>query len=105
MLARWMRQASRASESLPHARWQIAFAVPVESVTPNRSRVSSVIPRREIRYAAVNVTTAACNRDPNGDPATSAGSRALVRARHERQRNWCVRCSVQITLIGGNSAT
>jgi hypothetical protein len=57
------------------------------TVTPNRSRASSVIPRREIRYAAVNATIAACNRVPNGDPATAAGSWALVRARQQRQRN------------------
>jgi IS5 family transposase len=53
-----------------------------------------VIPRRETRYAAVNITNAACNRRPNGEPAISSGARALVRARQHRQRNWCVRCSV-----------
>ena len=37
--------------------------------------------------------------------AICSGNRALVRARQCRQRNWCVRCSVQITLIGGSSAT
>ena len=40
---------------------------------------------------AVNVTTAACNLGPNADPAISAGNRAVVRSRHSRQRNWCVR--------------
>jgi hypothetical protein len=34
-----------------------------------------------------NATIAACNRDPNGDPVTEAGSGALVRARQCRQRN------------------
>ena len=36
----------------------LTSTAPVHSVTPNRSRASSVIPRREIRYPAVNVTTA-----------------------------------------------
>ena len=52
--------------SASEARWQIASTAPVESVTPNRSRASSTIPRREIRCRAVNVTTAACNLGPNG---------------------------------------
>jgi hypothetical protein len=53
----------------------------------------------------VNVTSAACNRGPNGETATCSGTQALVRARQCRQRNWCVRCSRKTTLIGGNSAT
>ena len=64
------------------ARWQIASALPVESVTPNRSCASSAIPRREIRCRAVNVTTAACNRGPNAQTpigsGTGAGSCAAV---------------------------
>jgi hypothetical protein len=74
-------------------------------VTPNRSRAISLIPRRETRYAAANVTNAAYNRHPNGEEPISCGNRALVRARQCRQRNWCERCSVKTTLIGGNSAT
>jgi len=65
---------------------------------------SSVIPRREIRCRAVNVTTAAWSLGPNADAPIASGNWALVRARQSRQRNWCVRCSVTITLIGGNSA-
>jgi hypothetical protein len=57
------------------------------------------------RCRAVNVTTAACKPGPNADAAISSGKRALVRARQCRQRNWCVRCSLTITLIGGSSAT
>jgi len=67
--------------------------------------VSSEIPRREIRCRAVNVTTAACNLGPNAQAPIGSGNRALVRARQSRQRNWCVRCSVQVTLIGGSSQT
>ncbi|HZU55956.1 MAG TPA: hypothetical protein VFA06_08830 [Actinocrinis sp.] len=74
-------------------------------MTPNRSRASSQIPRRETRCRAVNVTIAAYNRGPNALTAISCGNEALVRARQRRQRKWCVRCSVKITLIGGNSAT
>ena len=84
-------------------RWQIASALPDESVTPNKSRTSSVIPRRETRCRAVNVTIAASNLGPNAQAPIWSGNRALVRARQCRQRNWCVRCSVQTTLIGGNS--
>ena len=61
-------------------------------------------PAAEIRCRAVNVTTAACNRGPNADADQlgnpGAGLRAAV-----RQRNWWVRCSLKITLIGGNSET
>jgi hypothetical protein len=60
---------------------------PIESSTPNRSRASSLTPRREIRYPAVNVTIAACNRGPNADPASPSGNWALVRARQHRQRS------------------
>ena len=87
--------------SKAEARWQIASTLPVESVTPNRSRASSEIPRREIRYPAVNVTTAACNLGPNAEAATCGGNDAVVRSRHWRQRSWCVRCSTTSTLIGG----
>ena len=73
--------------SASEARWQIASTLPVESVTPNRSRASSTIPRRETRCRAVNVTIAACNLAPNGDASISSGNRALVLARQSRQRN------------------
>jgi len=69
------------------ARWQIASTAPVERLAPNRSRVSSQIPRREIRYPAVSVTIAACILGPNGEAPIASGSRALVRARQYRQRN------------------
>jgi hypothetical protein len=46
-----------------------------------------MIPRREIRCRAVNVTTAACNLGPNGEEPIPAGNRALVLARQCRQRN------------------
>ena len=46
-----------------------------------------------------------CNRGPNAEGPSCGPDWALVRARQCRQRNWCVRCSVQITLIGGSSAT
>jgi hypothetical protein len=63
------------------ARWQIASTAPVQSVTPNRSRASSEIPRREIRCRAVNLTTAACNLGLNGDVRMRSGNPALDRAR------------------------
>jgi hypothetical protein len=56
-------------------------------VTPNKSRVSSAIPRREMRCRAVNVTIAASNLGPNPHAPICSGNRALVRARHCRQRN------------------
>ena len=55
-------------------------------------------PAREIRWWAVNVTTAACNLGQNAEPPIATGNRALVRARQCRQSSWCVRCSVQLTL-------
>jgi hypothetical protein len=79
----WQCGPANASE----ARWQIASTAPVPSVTPNRSWASSVIPLREIRCRAVNVTTVAGNLGPNTDAAMSSGNRALVRARQSRQRN------------------
>jgi hypothetical protein len=58
-----------------------------------------------MRCRAVNVTIAACNLGPNGDASISSGNQALAGARQPRQRNWCVRCSTVITLIGGSSTT
>ncbi len=53
----------------------------------------------------VNVTTAACSLVPNAEDPTSAGSRAVVLTWHPGHCNRCVRCSTNITLIGGSSAT
>jgi hypothetical protein len=60
---------------------------------------------REIRCRAIKVTTAACSLGPNAHAPIASGNRALVSARQSGQRSWCVRCSVQNTLIGGSSAT
>ena len=72
---------------------------------PEQVEASSIIPRREIRLRAVNVTNAACKFGPNADPPIPAGSPAVVLAPHSRQPNRWVRCSTKITLIGGSSAT
>ena len=45
----------------------IASTVPVASSTPNSSRASSVVSRRETRLRTASVTTAACSRGPNAD--------------------------------------
>jgi hypothetical protein len=102
-MARWSSTESARCRCGPasasETRWQIASTLPVHSVTPNRSRASSVTPLREIRYPAVNVTTGACNLGRNGDVAMSSGNLALVLARQRQQRrqpNWWVRCSVQV---------
>ena len=50
--------------------------------SPNRSRASSDMSRRETRLRAVSVTTAACKPGPNGEPATPSGSPAAVCACH-----------------------
>ncbi len=46
---------------------------PVEISTPNSSRASSVVSRRETRLRTASVTTAACSRGPNADRGTSLG--------------------------------
>ena len=40
---------------------------PVASSTPNNSRASSLVSRRETRLRTASVTTAACNLGPNAD--------------------------------------
>jgi hypothetical protein len=62
-------------------------------MTPNRSRASSIIPRREIRLPAVKVTSAACKPAPNAEAPTSAASRAVVLVSHPGQCSRWVRCS------------
>jgi hypothetical protein len=93
-------RAASASE----ARWQIASTVPVDRLTPNRSRASSIIPRRGTRLRAVNVTSAACKLGPNADPPIPGGSCAVVRVAQPGQCSLWVRCSTSSTLIGGSSA-
>jgi hypothetical protein len=93
------------SANTAEARWQIASTVPVERRSPNRSRASSDMSRRETRLRAVNVTTAACKPGPNAEPATEVGNAADVFCLQPGQHNLCVRCSKTITAIGGSSAT
>ena len=87
------------------ARWMIASTDPVASSTPNSSRASSVVSRRETRLRTASVTTAACSRGPNAERGTLAGSSARVAAAHSGQQTRCSRCSLTRTAIGGNSAT
>ncbi len=87
------------------ARCTIVSTEPVASSTPNSSRASSVVSRRETRLRTVSVTTAACNLGPNADRDTPAGSSARVSAAQPGQRSRCRRCSVTVTAIGGSSAT
>src|SRR6266511_2352437 len=63
----------------------IASTEPVASSTPNSSRASSVVSRRETRLRTANVTTAACSRGPNADRGTSQGSSARVGLAHAGQ--------------------
>jgi hypothetical protein len=87
------------------ARWMIVSIAPLESATPNSSRASSVVSRRETRFLTASVTTAACSRGPNADRGTSRGSSARVRVAHAGQQTPCSRCSVTRTAVGGSSAT
>jgi len=64
-----------------------------------------MIPRREIRFRVVNVTSPACKFGPNAEPPIPAGSSAVVLVSQLRQPKRWVRCSTKITLIGGSSAT
>ena len=83
----------------------IASTDPVASSTPNSSRASSVVSRRETRFRTASVTTAACSRGPNAERGTLAGSSARVWVAHSGQQTACSRCSLTRTAIGGNSAT
>jgi hypothetical protein len=87
------------------ARWMIAHYHPVANSTPNSSRASSVVSRRETRFLTASVTIAACSRGPNAAPDTPAGSSALVWAAHSGQHTRCSRYSVTLTAIDGSSAT
>ena len=60
------------------ARWMTLSTDPVESSTPNSSRASSVVSRRETRLRTASVTSAACRRGPNEARGTPAGSSARV---------------------------
>jgi hypothetical protein len=86
------------------ARWMIASTEPVESSTPNSSRASSVVSRRETRLRTASVTTAACSRGPNAHRDAARDS-AVVSVAHAGQQTLCSRCSVTLTAIGGSSAT
>ena len=66
------------------ARWMIASTDPVESSTPNSSRASSVVSRRETRLRTASVTTAACSRGPNADRGTRREARPRVTRRARR---------------------
>jgi hypothetical protein len=66
---------------------------------------SSLIPRREIRLRAVKVTSAACKFGPNAESPIAPGISAVVLVPHRRQLSRWVRCSTNVTLIGGSSAT
>jgi len=83
----------------------MASTLPVDSCAPNISPASSPAARREIRLRAVNVTIAARSRGPNADGPSPADSGAVVALPQHEQRSRCVRCSINSTLIGGNSAT
>ena len=86
-------------------RCTIASTEPVESSTPNSSRASSVVSRRDTRCLTASVTTVACNRGPNTDRGSSRGSSARVAVAHSGQQTPCSRCSLTRTAIAGSSAT
>jgi hypothetical protein len=86
------------------ARWTTASTVPVESSTPNSSRASSVVARRETRLRTASVTTAAWSRGPNAH-RDAAGASAVVTDAHSAQQTRCNRYSVTRTAVGGSSAT
>src|SRR5437763_523742 len=50
----------------------IASTEPVANSTPNSSRASSLVSRRETRLRTASATTAACSLGPNADRATFA---------------------------------
>jgi hypothetical protein len=97
-------QAGVRAASASPVRRTIASTVPVESSTPNSSRASSVVSRRETRLRTASVTTAACSLGPNAQ-RDAAGASAVVTVSHSGQQTWCSRCSVTRTAIGGSSAT
>jgi hypothetical protein len=93
------------SASLSAPQLQIASTAPTDKLSPNRSRASSLMSRRETRLRAVSVSIAACSLGPNAEPTTSAGnSAAVLRLQHGQRKRW-LRCSVTISVIGGSSLT
>ena len=64
------------------ARWMIVSTDPVESSTPNSSRASSVVSRRETRFLTASVTSAACSLGPNADRGTAREARPRVWVAH-----------------------
>ena len=77
---------------------------PVASSTPNSSRASSVVSRRETRLRGERHDRCLQPR-PERRPRHPAGSSARVRAAQSGQQTACSRCSLTRTAINGNSAT
>src|SRR5205823_5962102 len=81
----------------------IASTDPVANSTPNSSRASSVVSRRETRLRTASVTTAACSLGPNADRGTSVGSSARVWVAQPGQHTACSRCSATLTATAGTA--
>ena len=95
----------RAPLSASPARARIASTVPLASLAPNSSPISSTVSRRETRLRIASVATAASMRGPKAPAGTSAGSSARIASPQSGQRRRCRRCSVTSTAISGSSVT
>jgi hypothetical protein len=101
------RRVCGAASASP-ARWMIASTAPVESSTPNSSRASSVVSRRETRLRTASVTTAACQKEPvrvEHRPSVPRLAATENLTQRQRPRRCIVRAALaryRVDLIGRN---